>query len=144
MRFLELRFPKEVDMSFGDKLKTLREEKGLTQTELAEVLGTSLKTISNYEVKGVRPRKMDMYEKIADYFDVNINYLLTQDNDFVLEAAKTYGYEGAKDAEAILSSVTGLFAGGELPEEDRDALFSAIQEAYWEAKLEDKKSNNKN
>ena len=84
-----------------------------------------------------------MYEKIADYFDVNINYLLTQDNDFVLEAAKTYGYQGVKDAEAILSSVTGLFAGGELPEEDRDALFSAIQEAYWEAKLEDKKSNNK-
>ena len=42
-------------MNFGNKIKSLREEKGLTQKELADMLGTSLKTISNYEVKGTRP-----------------------------------------------------------------------------------------
>ena len=130
-------------MSFGKKLKQLREEKGLTQTELAEALGTSLKTISNYEVKGTRPRRMDMFEKIAKYFDVDINYLLTEESSFVISANSKYGYHGAKDAENLLSSMTGLFAGGELPEEDKDALFKAIQEAYWEAKLENKKYGKK-
>lgn len=126
-------------MSFGKKLRQLREEKGLTQAELADVLGTSLKTISNYEVKNTRPRKMEMYEKIAVYFEVDINYLLTKENTFVLSAGEKYGYQGAKDAEELLASMTGLFAGGELPEEDKDALFEAIQAAYWEAKLENKK-----
>ncbi|MGF3225947.1 helix-turn-helix domain-containing protein [Facklamia sp. P12932] len=130
-------------MSFGKKLKQLREEKGLTQTELAEVLGTSLKTISNYEVKGTRPRRMDMYEKIADYFQVDINYLLTEGSSFIISAGSQYGYQGARDAEKLLSSMAGLFAGGELPEEDKDALFEAIQEAYWEAKLENKKYGKK-
>lgn len=131
-------------MSFGKKLKELRESKGLTQTELANFLGTSLKTISNYEVKGVRPRTMDMFEKIAKFFDVDINYLLTEEDSFVISAGNKYGYKGTKDAESIISSMTGLFAGGELPEEDKDALFEAIQEAYWESKLENKKYGKKN
>lgn len=47
-------------MSFGAKLKQLREDRGLTQTELADKLGVTLKTISNYETKGTRPRTQDM------------------------------------------------------------------------------------
>lgn len=39
--------------------------------------------------------------------------------------------------------MTGLFAGGELPEEDKDALFEAIQEAYWQSKIENKKYGNR-
>lgn len=130
-------------MSFGKKLKQLREAKGLTQTELSQMLGTSLKTISNYEVKGTRPRTMDMYEKIADFFEVDINYLLTEESSFLISASSKYGYQGAKEAQRLLSSMSGLFAGGELPEEDKDALFEAIQEAYWEAKLENKKYGKK-
>ena len=40
-------------MSFGSKLKQLREDRGLTQTELADKLGVTLKTISNYETKAL-------------------------------------------------------------------------------------------
>lgn len=126
-------------MSFGKKIKSLREERGLTQTELARELGTTLKTISNYETRGMRPRKMDMYQKLADFFEVNINYLLTEEEHFVLESSARYGRQGAAEAESLLASMTGLFAGGELPEEDKDALFSAIQEAYWNSKLKNKK-----
>ena len=35
--------------------------------------------------------------------------------------------------------MAGLFAGGELPEEDKDVLFEAISEAYWQSKLKNKK-----
>lgn len=126
-------------MSFGKKIKELREKKGLTQVELAKILGTTVKTISNYEAKNMRPRKMDMFEKMADIFEVNVNFLLTEEDYFVMNSRDHFGYKGAMDAAALLESMTGLFASGELPEEDKDALFQAIQEAYWQSKIENKK-----
>ncbi len=131
-------------MSFGKKLRRLREQQGLTQTQLAQELGTSLKTVSNYEVKDVRPRRMETYQKISDFFGVDINYLLTEEDSFVMLAGDKYGAQGARDARELVSSVTGLFAGGELPEEDKDAIFEALQQAYWESKLENKKYGNQN
>lgn len=126
-------------MSFGKKIKELREKKGLTQVELAKILGTTVKTISNYEAKNMRPRRMDMFEKMADIFEVNVNFLLTEEDYFVMNSRDHFGYKGAMDATALVESMTGLFAGGELPEEDKDALFQAIQEAYWQSKIENKK-----
>lgn len=61
-------------MSFGKKLKTLKEERQLTQSEPASAQGATLKTISNYESKDMRPRKMETHIKIAEFFVVNINY----------------------------------------------------------------------
>ena len=130
-------------MNFGNKIKSLREEKGLTQKELADMLGTSLKTISNYEVKGTRPRTMKNFEKLAEIFDVNVNYLLTDEEYFIMQARDTYGYKGAKDAQDLVESMKGLFAGGELPEEDKDVVFKAISEAYWESKKKKKKYSKK-
>ena len=37
-------------MSFESKLRKLRENKNLTQEELAKLVGVSLKTISRYEM----------------------------------------------------------------------------------------------
>lgn len=130
-------------MRFGEKIKTLREKKGLTQRELASILGTTSKTVSNYEAKDLRPRKMEVYEKMAEIFEVNVNYLLTEEEYFIMNSAEHFGYQGTKDAQSLLKSMTGLFAGGELPEEDKDALFEAIQEAYWQSKLENKKYANR-
>lgn len=36
-------------MSFADNLKRLREQKGLTQSKLAEMVGVSQPTINDYE-----------------------------------------------------------------------------------------------
>lgn len=126
-------------MSFGKKIKALREDKGLTQKQLAEMLGTSSKTVSNYENKNMRPRKMEMYNKMAQIFEVNVNYLLTEEEYFIVDSGNRFGYQGAKDARALVDSMTGLFAGGQLAEEDKDILFEAISQAYWQSKLENKK-----
>lgn len=130
-------------MSFGEKIKKLRESKGLTQVELAKMIGTSSKTVSNYEAKDLRPRKMEIYEKLAEIFEVNVNYLLTEEEYFIMNSAENFGYKGGKDAQGLIQSMTGLFAGGELPEEDKDALFEAIQKAYWQSKIENKKYGNR-
>ncbi len=126
-------------MSFGEKIKKLRENKGLTQKELAITIGTFSKTIINYEENNLRPQKMEVYKKLADIFEINVNYFLTDEEYFIINSAEYFGYKGAKDAQTLVNSMTGFFAGGKLPQEDRVALFGAIQEAFWKSKIENKK-----
>ena len=63
------------------KLKELREEKGLQQKELAELLNVSKSTISGWEVGRNEP-KQEMLIKIAAIFDVTTDYLLGREDDF--------------------------------------------------------------
>ena len=57
------------------RLKQLRKEAGISQLKLAHDLNTNQNTISRYET-GEREAGYDMLIKIADYFDVSIDYLL--------------------------------------------------------------------
>ena len=60
---------------FGDTLNMLRKRDNLTQKELAEKLGISFSAISMYE-RGKREPDFETLEAIADYFNVNMNFLL--------------------------------------------------------------------
>ena len=51
-------------MSIGDKIKKWREHRNLKQSELAEMLGVSDKTVSSWEINRTEP-KMGMVEKIS-------------------------------------------------------------------------------
>lgn len=126
-------------MKLSDKIRKLRTEKGVTQTQLAKAIGVSMRMVQEYETNGRYPRNRDTYRKMADYFGVDMNYLLTEDEEFAAAAAEKYGRRGAKQAEQVLEQVKGLFAGGEMEAEDMDAMMRAIQEAYWEAKDINKK-----
>ena len=42
-------------------------------------------------------------------------------------------------AKELVAEVSGLFAGGELEDDDKDAVLRAIMDAYWDAKNENKK-----
>ena len=57
------------------RLKQLRKERGVSQIKLAIDLDTSQNSISRYET-GERQADYAMLIKIADYFDVSIDYLL--------------------------------------------------------------------
>jgi len=59
---------------FKDRLKILREEKGMTQVQLSEELGMSRGAIGNYE-SGTRKPRFEEFEAIADYFNVELDYL---------------------------------------------------------------------
>lgn len=61
--------------SFGDRLKQLRKESNLTQQELACKFYLNKSSISRYE-NGTQLPEHDLLEKIADYFNVSIDYLL--------------------------------------------------------------------
>ena len=55
-------------MKFSEKLKQLRINKGLTQSELAKSLGMTSRTLQNYEMGSCYPRKRETVQKIADFF----------------------------------------------------------------------------
>lgn len=57
------------------RLKELRKQKHISQIKLAMDLSVSQNTISRYE-QGEREAGYDMLVKIADYFNVSVDYLL--------------------------------------------------------------------
>lgn len=62
-------------ISFAMRLKKLREQKKLNQTELANLLEVSNGSISKWE-RGDRQPDYETLERIADIFNVTIDYLL--------------------------------------------------------------------
>ena len=90
--------------------------------------------ITRYEHGLSLPRTKDAYKNIADFFGVSVNYLLTEDEEFVVEASEQYGSRGMKQAQELIEGMSGLFAGGTLSDQDKDAVMKALQDIYWESK----------
>ena len=67
------------DINQMNRLKELRKEKGLTQTDLAELLEVTKLTIHNWE-NGVSSIKSDRLKKLCEIFDVDATYLLGYNN----------------------------------------------------------------
>ena len=121
-------------MSFAEKIRNLRLQNNLTQTEAARAIGTTLRTYSSYENEGRFPRNRSTYEKIAAAFGCSLNDLFDDDEKFVELSRTEYGTRGNRQAEDLLKDISGLFAGGSISEDDKDILMKAIQDSYWEAK----------
>jgi transcriptional regulator with XRE-family HTH domain len=61
--------------TFGERLKLLREEKGLSQVELAKLYNLSQSTIAYYETNSKQPSN-ETLQNLADFFQTTIDYLL--------------------------------------------------------------------
>ena len=62
-------------MTFGEKLRRARREKGLTQAELANQAGLGLRTIIAYEKGETYPQKRSTYQTLADILGVQADDL---------------------------------------------------------------------
>lgn len=121
-------------MNFGEKIKSLRKKKGVTQKELADFLNLSQRTIVSYETGRSYPKDRTVYEKLAQYFSCSLNYLYMEDEDENPITDK-------EEAKRLIHQLGLMFAGGSLSERDKDAVMRAIQEVYWEAKQETNDEN---
>ena len=121
-------------MTFGEKLKQLRTASGETQDTVAKAIGVTKRAYVAYELNNVRPRNKERLEKIAEHFNVDVNYLYMENELFVEAAKEKYGARGAQQARTLTNELAGMFAGGELTDEDKDAVMQALQKAYWTAK----------
>lgn len=66
-------------MSLNTRLKELRKENGITQSELAKSLNVSRSSIAMYE-NGERIPSYETLEVISDFFNVSILYLLGKES----------------------------------------------------------------
>ena len=62
-----------------ENIRSLRIDRGLTQKQLAQLLGVSQNTYSQYEI-GVLNYPVDALIKLADFYDVSVDYLLGRTN----------------------------------------------------------------
>lgn len=68
----------------NERLKKLRAEKNVTQQKVADALGVTVGNVQKFEYGTARP-KLDNVIKIADFFDVSLDYLVGRtDNPAVL------------------------------------------------------------
>ena len=117
-------------MKFGEKLRACRKGAHLTQEELAKRLGLAKRTVEGYESGAFHPRNREVYDQLAELFQIDKDYFLTESDSL-----------SAKKAEDVLSAARALFAGGEMSEEDKDALAKALMDAYWVAKRKSEAGN---
>ncbi|MGT2959227.1 helix-turn-helix domain-containing protein [Streptococcus bovimastitidis] len=71
----------------GQNLKQIREKNGETITDLSEILGKAINTISQYENNKRKPNYEDL-EKISNHYNVSIDDLLYSDLSDSLETVK--------------------------------------------------------
>lgn len=116
-----------------DRLKALRKRKGLSQEDIAPKVGVKYGTYRNWE-QGVRDPGTEALIRLAEFFDVSVDYLLGQSEierrgDLYLGESETqYGHQ-TDDADDILNRLkedpaTRLVAkiSGDLTEEGKKDL----------------------
>ena len=126
-------------MLFGDNIKELRNLAGMSQQELANNAGLSLRSIQNYESNQRHPKDVAILNKLCKTLNTTIEALMKEEDNFIQEATEKYGTRGKKDAKKLVTEISGLFAGGELNDEDKDKVFRAITDIYWKSKDNNKK-----
>ncbi len=109
--------------TFGERLARLRQEKGLSQAELARLLNLGQSTIAMYE-RNKRFPDHQILERLADFFGVSTDYLLGR------AGQPPASREGLASLEALAGDP--LFAGllrqvPHLTEEEKQSLAE-----HWE------------
>ncbi len=64
----------------GDKIKLYRENKKMTQNEVADILGVSSATISKYESGTLEPN-IESLKRLAELFEISVDELLNDEED---------------------------------------------------------------
>lgn len=134
-------------MTLGEKIKKARKIRGLTQTQLAEKINVSIRTVKAYENNDQQPRQGNLY-MIARVLKVSIKYLTDESCDdptedlekdgYIIQARELHGSKGAQDIQELLADNAALFAGGQLSDSEKDMFFQTIMEMYLDSKKQAK------
>lgn len=123
-------------MNFSEKLRAERRAAKLSQAALAEKAGISARTLQNYELGKRYPASMEIALRLAEALNVRVQDLLSTGEESLVTAT---GRDAKHQLREYVRAVSGLFSGGEIGQEDRDAAMEAIIAAYWAAKKENRR-----
>ena len=138
-------------MTFSERLKQLRAQRGLTQDTLSKQSGLTKSSIAMYET-GKRKPKIEVLELLADFFNVDLDYLVgksdrttviappaPQKSDGLPELNARDERDIERDLEDMLHSVAQADYKAPGDEEDTEALRAALRVAMIQAKRTAKK-----
>lgn len=133
-------------VTIGDKVKYLRQAKNMTMAALSRASGLSDRAI-RYIENNERTPGVDAIRKLAAALDVSTDYFMEEDlfqqelhkEEVLAQAKEKYGSRGMAQARAVYESAKGLYAGGKLNEDERDAFRDLMMEIFFETKEEAKK-----
>ena len=121
-------------MTFGERFKELRLEKGLTHQELAEDFNKiyghtfSKPSISQYE-NGKRTPENQALKNFASYFNVSIDYLLG-----VSDIKNNNINPEKKDLQNdFLTEINKFFSDKNIDRNEKDKLFKELSKMYFDS-----------
>lgn len=133
-------------MSIGENIKKWRELRNLKQSELAELLGVSDKTVSSWEINRTEP-KMGMVEKISAALNCKKTDIIGLDddniaNDFQLSARDERDI--SRRLEKTLDDLENqqdalMFDGAPMDDQTRELLKASLENSIRIAKINAKK-----
>jgi len=110
-------------VQFGEKLKELRDEKDLTQKQVADFIGVSERVYGYYE-KDRFPKDEIVLKKLASFFNVSLDWLLGN-SDIKEPAEKILEKNNNNEYTIALHNSDGYDA--DLPPEAREELKEYIE-----------------
>lgn len=123
-------------MQLGERIKKLREDKGLTQADVCSAINISQSTLANYETN-FRTPKLDVLLELANFYKVSLDYLLGRtDNPFPINEKKI-----PKDLNKFLQQSEIIFDGDayNLDDEERAMVMQSLKVAFYAAKKANKR-----
>ncbi len=126
-------------MNFGERLRQLRRNSGMSQEELAAKIGVSRRSLIYYEQGKSYPSRPEIITAIAEVFGISTDALYSDSDRFVAEAAAAGGSRARQSAQEVIENMCALFAGGELSHEDKEEALHLVMEAYMRSREKNKK-----
>lgn len=104
----------------GARLKTLRKGRKLTQQELADKMGVTRCTVSNYET-GRRSPHISELKRFAEFFGTDLSF---------------FGYAEASKDEVfdLLSRAKDIFASDKVSHDTKKEIFDELMKLYLRVK----------
>ena len=87
-----------------ERIRQLRQDRGLSQVDLAKRLNVTKQSVSNWENDNIQP-SIEMLQKLSDVFSVSTDYLLGRENRRYLEISGLTDEEIAH-IQTIVSDIT--------------------------------------
>ena len=121
-------------MTFGKRVSALRRELGISQSNLAKIVGVSPRTIFGYEAGTTYPRTTRVYEQLANALGVDMQYLIGADEIAISSIQGEIELSPAEQAKALTDQMTELLLSGMLTDDEKDDMLQTVQNAYWDSK----------
>lgn len=133
-------------MSIGENIKKWRELRNLKQSELAELLGVSDKTVSSWEINRTEP-KMGMVEKISAALNCKKTDIIGLDDDNITNDFKLSARDERDISRRLEKTLDDLenqqdalmFDGAPMDDQTRELLKASLENSIRIAKINAKK-----